>query len=179
MKNKQETHYNKLQYQIKLLEKRLNSPKTDLAQTDTTVIVRMELPVKEFTWNLKDNNILYVIFTKEYEFTDNENIIYTETNYGKTTRRVKLPCNVKNILSESWENGIWFIVFQKELINDYIIDDQLFINTESSNLLSDQLCSYSEPNEYTINDTNTDTDTDIYNSNFNINIKKDWDSLSY
>lgn len=164
MKKQDQTH---LLNHIKILEKRLNSPKTDLVETDNTVIVRMELPVSTFEWSVKDGTILYVILHKDYTYSDEERIIYTETNYGKTTRRVKLPCKITECISESWENGIWYIVFEKEK-SKYL-----------------QKC---EPDLYNTNNCtngsiilNTLDDLSLYTNN-NINtskIKFEWDSMSF
>jgi HSP20 family molecular chaperone IbpA len=117
--------------QLKTLERRMHSPKTDLVETSTSYIIRMELAVKEFEWNIKDGQYLFVTYTKEQDYelndmTDSDEepikIVYSETKYGKNIRRVKLPSKISGeVLSESWDYGVWIIRFLKnnqEISND-------------------------------------------------------------
>lgn len=108
-----------LQQQIKNLQRRVNSPKTDLLETDDVYIVRMELPCDCFKWELKDNQILLVSLEKKMEYAE-ENVkeIYREARYGKLMRRVKLPGLVDNKpVSDDWKNGVWVVHFKKQSTN--------------------------------------------------------------
>jgi HSP20 family molecular chaperone IbpA len=101
-----------LQKQITSLKRRLHSPKTDLLANGNLYIVRMELPVRDFTWELKDDQFLLVTFDKQQDFLSNVTTLYNEAKYGKTTRRVKLPNKVHpQPIRNNWENGIWIVEF--------------------------------------------------------------------
>jgi HSP20 family molecular chaperone IbpA len=119
--------------QIKNLQRRINSPKTDLLETETQFIVRMELSVKSYSWELKDEQFLFVSFEKEKENFGEVNEIYRETKYGKTMRRVKLPNKVLTPLaSETYENGVWIAHFNKQVKNEPTVTEllpQLSLNT--------------------------------------------------
>jgi HSP20 family molecular chaperone IbpA len=104
-----------LQKQILNLKRRLHSPKTDLFVNGDNYIVRMELPVRDFSWELKDDQILLVSFDKQRDFLSHVTTLYSETKYGKTMRRVKLPNKVhSNPIRNEWENGILIIEFASQ-----------------------------------------------------------------
>jgi HSP20 family molecular chaperone IbpA len=123
--------YATLQNKLKILEKRLNSPKTDLGETDDHIYIRMELPVNNFKWNIKDDIYLYVTYTKEYDINENVKIIYSETNYGTAIRRVKLPhkVNNNNVIYESWQDGILILFLEKQNTNQTSNEEQSINNT--------------------------------------------------
>lgn len=101
-----------LQKQLSNLKKHLHSPKTDLMVKDNMYIIRMELPVRDFSWELKDEQILLVSFDKQQDFLSEVTTIYSETKYGKSMRRVKLPNKVHSKpVRNDWENGIWIVEF--------------------------------------------------------------------
>lgn len=105
-----------MQQQLRTLERRLNSPKTDLLETPNLYVVRMELPVKSYNWQIKDNRFLLVTGTKEREdLGDNVREVYRETRYGPVTRRVKLPgeINKLNAVFEEWKNGVLTLHFER------------------------------------------------------------------
>lgn len=106
-----------LQKQIIELKRRIASPKTELMETDNYFIVQMEAPVSKIEWCINDNQILFVTLYREKEYPIDENLIktiYNERNYGKITRRVKLPSKTTGMLREDWENGILSIIFLKD-----------------------------------------------------------------
>ena len=112
---------------LKTLQRRIHSPKTDLLENDYYIIVRMEIPVDEFRWEIKDDNtILFVSYEKKepiYKY-DNLRIVYSETKYGKGMRRVKLPCKIKELISQEFECGVLILYFQKmDDFNSYTIDN--------------------------------------------------------
>ena len=103
-----------LQQQIKNLQRRYNSARTDLLETHDTFIVRMELPVTHFDWELKEEQILLVSHQKLQEEFTGAKEVYRECRYGQNMRRVKLPGKVKpKPVSESYTNGIWVIQFAR------------------------------------------------------------------
>lgn len=108
--------------QLKTLERRMHSPKTDLVETSTSYIIRMELAVRDFEWNIKDQQYLFVTYTKDPDYgieNDTVKIIYSETKYGKNIRRVKLPTKISGeVLSETWDYGVWVIHFHKHNVSD-------------------------------------------------------------
>lgn len=112
-----EERMNFLQQQIKTLQRRLASPKTDLLENDECYIVRMEVMSKSFVWEIIDGNILLVTIDKELDtYGQDVKEIYRETKYGKLKRRVKLPGKVSNeVHSENWENGVWTVYFKKNI----------------------------------------------------------------
>lgn len=106
-----------LQQKFKTLQKRTHSPKTDLMISDSQVIVRMELPVKEFSWELTNDDTVLIVSLNKGTPLENVQVVYQETRYGSCKRRVKLPNKVQSKpKSETWENGIWTIHFDKEHI---------------------------------------------------------------
>jgi HSP20 family molecular chaperone IbpA len=105
-------HYSQ---QLKNLQRRINSPKTDLLETEKQYIVRMELSVKSFSWELREEQFLFVSFDKEQDNFGEVKELYREAKYGKTMRRVKLPGKVlASLASESYENGVWIAYFNKQ-----------------------------------------------------------------
>jgi len=105
-------HYSQ---QLKNLQRRVNSPKTDLLETEKQYIVRMELSVKSFSWELREEQFLFVSFDKEQDKFGEVKEIYREAKYGKTMRRVKLPGKVlAPLANESFENGVWIAYFNKQ-----------------------------------------------------------------
>jgi HSP20 family molecular chaperone IbpA len=104
--------------QLKTLERRMHSPKTDLVETQTSYIIRMELAVKDFEWNIKDQQYLFVSYVRDQDYgheDDSIKVIYSETKYGKNIRRVKLPSKISGeVLRETWDYGVWIIEFAKE-----------------------------------------------------------------
>lgn len=107
-----------LQQQIKNLQRRYNSARTDLLETQDTFIVRMELPVTSFKWELKEEQILLVTQQKFQEEFAGAKEIYRECRYGQNMRRVKLPGKVVHEpISDTYNNGIWVIEFAKKEID--------------------------------------------------------------
>jgi len=105
-----------LQQQINNLQRRYNSARTDLLETEDTFIVRMELPVTSFKWELKDERILLVSQQKMQEEFRGAKGVYRECKYGQSMRRVKLPGQVNpEPVNESYTNGIWVIEFARLL----------------------------------------------------------------
>jgi HSP20 family molecular chaperone IbpA len=105
--------------QLKNLQRRINSPKTDLLESSEHYIVRMELPVKSFSWEVREGQLLFVSFEKEQERFGEVKEIYREAKYGRTMRRVKLPGRVlEKLAKESFENGVWIAYFAKETVGD-------------------------------------------------------------
>uniref|UniRef100_A0A6C0H7E9 SHSP domain-containing protein n=1 Tax=viral metagenome TaxID=1070528 RepID=A0A6C0H7E9_9ZZZZ len=103
-----------LQQQIKNLQRRYNSARTDLLKTDDTFIVRMELPATSFKWELKEDQILLVSQQKVQEEYEGAKEVYRECRYGQNIRRVKLLGKVKpEPISESYNNGVWVIRFAR------------------------------------------------------------------
>lgn len=95
----------------------MHSPKTDLVETPRSFIIRMELAVKNFEWNIKDHQFLSVIYTKDtgYPLNKGDRLVYTETKYGNSIRRVKLPGKTNGeVISEVWDSGVWIIELEKE-----------------------------------------------------------------
>lgn len=114
-----------LQQQIKNLQRRYNSARTDLLETDLTFIVRMELPVTSFRWELKDKQILLVSYQKDQEEFPGAKEVYRECRYGKSMRRVKLPEQVNpEPVNESYTNGIWVIEFARYNNNQITSEQQ-------------------------------------------------------
>lgn len=108
-----------LQKQIANLKKRLHSPKTDLYVNGNVYIVRMELPVRDFSWELKDEQFLLVSFDKQPDLLSDVTTVYSETKYGKSMRRVKLPEKVKSQPHRNeWGNGIWIVEFVKQDVKE-------------------------------------------------------------
>lgn len=103
--------------QIRLLEKRVHSPKADLIEDGTQYIIRLELPARDYNWELRDSQILYIMTNKKKEYDESKvKVIYSETKYGKISRRIKLPKKVFEIpQEEKWENGILILVFKKHI----------------------------------------------------------------
>lgn len=107
-----------LQKKLNLLEKRLNNPKVDLFETNRSYIIRMELNVENYKYELQEGQIVLVTSEKlcNYERRDNIKVLYKECRYGKIMRRVKLPFKVHNkAVSESYDKGILTLEFTKKL----------------------------------------------------------------
>jgi HSP20 family molecular chaperone IbpA len=120
-----------VQKQLSNLKKHLHSPKTDLMVKDNVFIIRMELPVRDFSWELKDEQILLVSFDKQQDFLSEVTTIYSETKYGKSMRRVKFPNKVHSKpVRNNWENGIWIVEFEK--VNEETAKDPSQIETKCS-----------------------------------------------
>lgn len=126
-----------LQKQVASLKRRLHSPKTDLLVNGNLYIVRMELPVRDFNWELKDDQILLVSFDRQPDFLSDVTTIYSETKYGKNMRRVKLPGKVHSQpIRNDCENGIWIVEFSalQEQDQDQEMKDKLETIPEDSPL---------------------------------------------
>jgi HSP20 family molecular chaperone IbpA len=171
--------YVTLQNKLKILEKRLNSPKTDLGETHDHIYIRMELPVNKFKWNIKDDIYLYVTYTKEYDINQNVKIIYSETNYGTATRRVKLPHKVNNnVIYESWQDGILTLLLQKQNTNEIINEDKSINTNQTSNEEQSINDTFNNTINDTINNTFNNTINDTINNTFN-NTINDTNSFSW
>ena len=107
-----------LENKITLLEKRLNNPKVDLFETNNTYIVRIELSVEKYRYELQENQILLITSEKlcNYEKKDCLKVLYKECRYGKIMRRVKLPFKVKpNPINENYLNGVLTLEYAKHV----------------------------------------------------------------
>lgn len=101
--------------QIELLQRRANSPKVDLYESDSQVFVRMELAgALEATVNLKESQILLVSFEKHETSMTEFTAKYTECKYGRVMRRVKLPTLVFYNKTYTLENGVFTITLDKK-----------------------------------------------------------------
>ena len=107
-----------LQNKINLLERRLNNPKVDLFETNKSYIIRMELSVSEYKYELQESQVVLVTSEKlcNYERRDNIKVLYKECRYGKIMRRVKMPFKVHDKpISESYIQGVLTLEFAKKI----------------------------------------------------------------
>lgn len=106
---------NILQEQLKNIKRRINSPKTDLLETEKTFIVRLELAYRDIKWNLQDNQFLFVKTDKQIDFKiENIKVVYNEAKYGIQSRRVKLPSKVlPDPIRNEYSDGILILEFVK------------------------------------------------------------------
>lgn len=107
----------RLQQELLLSQKRVNSPKADLVELGEHYIVRVEFPGVEqsnISFELKDDQIALFSVEKPLLEDPNEKVVYRECRYGKIMRKVKLPGKVHQTeVSKSFENGVLTVVFQK------------------------------------------------------------------
>lgn len=114
--------YRMIEKELKLLKKRIHTPKVDLIEYPTTYETIIELPgvLKEnLKVELKENHIILITAIKNTVEKQNAKIIYQECNYEEFTRRIKLPGFVKtDIVSGTFENGVLILVFSKLDLED-------------------------------------------------------------
>ncbi len=114
--------YKMIEKELKLLKKRVHTPKVDLIEYPTTYETIVEIPgvLKEnLKVELKENHIILITAVKNNIEKPNAKILYQECNYEEFTRRIKLPGFVKtDIVSGIFENGILILVFSKLDLED-------------------------------------------------------------
>jgi HSP20 family protein len=110
----------KLENDLKNIQKRINSPKVDLVEVDNFYKIRIELPgvdKESIKIQIKESQIVLLSYTKHLISYTNENVIYREARYNESTRRIKLPSPVKydqlNIHDLHLDNGVLYLEFQK------------------------------------------------------------------
>ena len=115
-------NYRTLERELRVLKKRIHTPKVDLIEYPESYEILMELPgvsKDNLKIELKENHIILVTCIKKFLEKPNAKIIYKECNYEEFTRRVKLPGLVKtDIISGTFVDGILTIVFSKLDLND-------------------------------------------------------------
>lgn len=90
-------NYQKLENDVKNLQRKIYSPKVDLISSSDVFKVRIELPgvqKNKIQVELKEEQILLISGTRTSCIILNEEtdkVIYSETKYGNFVRRVKLP----------------------------------------------------------------------------------------
>jgi HSP20 family molecular chaperone IbpA len=114
--------YKMLEKELRLLKKRIHTPKVDLIEFPKTYEVTIELPglLKEnLNVELKENHIILISGTKNFVLNKDAKVIYQECNHADFTRRIKLPGFVKtDIVSGTFEHGILTLVFSKLDLED-------------------------------------------------------------
>lgn len=113
---KTERSKEELEFQLSLLQKRMNSPKVDLLEGTSAFTVRMELPgltSDTIKVDLKDSHILLVSgFKREVSYEGK--FKYKECKYGNFMRRVKLPGQVELNTAFTYENGVFTLHLTKK-----------------------------------------------------------------
>ena len=111
--SKQKVDYNSIEF----LQKRINSPKVDLYENETQVLVKIELPGMDkdtIRVNLKESQILLVGGVKsEEDYSDFTNK-YKECRYNNIMRRIKLPSHVYYNKNFTYVDGVFTITFDKK-----------------------------------------------------------------
>lgn len=124
-------NYQKLENDVKNLQRKIHSPKVDLISSDNSFKVRIELPgVRKDTIRvqIKEQQIVLISGIKNTEFTENSNeeesnhkVIYSETKYGNFIRRIKLPELIEpfyfNSKAYDLYDGVLYLEFQKQSLN--------------------------------------------------------------
>lgn len=108
----------KLQHELSLAQKRLNSPKIDLVESGDKYIIRLEISgvrLSNVSFELQDDQIVLFTIEKELVEEQNQKVIYRECRYGKFMRKVKLPSKAF-LLPETvqLEHGVYIVHFQKQ-----------------------------------------------------------------
>lgn len=135
---KKHNNYEKLENDVKILQRQIYSPKVDLISSDDSFKVRIELPgVQKDTIKvqLKEQQIVLISGVRNSllmsDLSETDKIIYSETKYGNFIRRVKLPEIVEqfyfNINNLELVDGVLYLQFKKkgkgkgkEIINQYL-----------------------------------------------------------
>jgi HSP20 family protein len=110
---KQQVDYNSVEF----LQKRINSPKVDLYENDSQVLVKIELPGMDketIRVNLKESQILLVGGVKSEEDYSNFTNKYKECRYNNIMRRIKLPSHVYYNKNFTYVDGVFTITFDKK-----------------------------------------------------------------
>lgn len=111
--SKQQVDYNGVEF----LQKRINSPKVDLYENDSQVLVKIELPGMDkqtIRVNLKESQILLVGGVKFEEDYSNFTNKYKECRYNNIMRRIKLPSHVYYNKNFTYVDGVFTITFDKK-----------------------------------------------------------------
>lgn len=99
------------------LLKREHSPKVDLIENDNLYIIRIDSIGKDINIELHENKFFLMSFNRPdfiTDFiTDDCYVIYTESKFGKITRRVKLPSIITSF-TYYFADGSWFVECIKE-----------------------------------------------------------------
>lgn len=96
------------------LLKREHSPKVDLIEKNDKYIVRIDPIGENINIELRENRFFLISFNKPNFIDEDSKVIYTESKFGKITRRVKLPSNISSYTHYSL-NGSWFIECVKQI----------------------------------------------------------------
>jgi HSP20 family molecular chaperone IbpA len=111
--SKQEVDYNSVEF----LQKRINSPKVDLYENESQVLVKIELAGMDrdtIRVNLKESQLLLVGGVKSEEYYDNFTNKYKECRYNSIMRRIKLPSHVYYNKNFTYVDGVFTIIFDKK-----------------------------------------------------------------
>jgi HSP20 family molecular chaperone IbpA len=122
---KKHNNYEKLENDVKILQRQIYSPKVDLISSDDSFKVRIELPgVQKDTIKvqLKEQQIVLISGVRNSllmsDLSETDKIIYSETKYGNFIRRVKLPEIVEqfyfNINNLELVDGVLYLQFKKK-----------------------------------------------------------------
>ena len=122
---KKHNNYEKLENDVKNLQRQIYSPKVDLISSDDSFKVRIELPgVQKDTIKvqLKEQQIVLISGVRNSllmsDLSETDKIIYSETKYGNFIRRVKLPEIVEqfyfNINNLELVDGVLYLQFKKK-----------------------------------------------------------------
>jgi HSP20 family molecular chaperone IbpA len=131
---KKHNNYEKLENDVKNLQRQIYSPKVDLISSDDSFKVRIELPgVQKDTIKvqLKEQQIVLISGVRNSllmsDLSETDKIIYSETKYGNFIRRVKLPEIVEqfyfNINNLELVDGVLYLQFKKKgkaIVNQYL-----------------------------------------------------------
>jgi|LakMenE18May11ns_1017448.scaffolds.fasta_scaffold9876727_2 HSP20 family molecular chaperone IbpA len=131
---KKHNNYEKLENDVKILQRQIYSPKVDLISSDDSFKVRIELPgVQKDTIKvqLKEQQIILISGVRNSllmsDLSETDKIIYSETKYGNFIRRVKLPEIVEqfyfNINNSELVDGVLYLQFKKKgkvIVNPYL-----------------------------------------------------------
>jgi HSP20 family molecular chaperone IbpA len=131
---KKHNNYEKLENDVKNLQRQIYSPKVDLISSDDSFKVRIELPgVQKDTIKvqLKEQQIVLISGVRNSllmsDLSETDKIIYSETKYGNFIRRVKLPEIVEqfyfNINNLELVDGVLYLQFKKKgkgMVNQYL-----------------------------------------------------------
>jgi HSP20 family protein len=110
--------FKELLFELNNLKKHQHSPKVDLHERDNNYVIRMELPGlsdEDVNVQLRDSQFLLISGNKQnLTYQSNDNVIYSECQYGNFMRRVKVPASVnKNSIKKHMSNGVLVLTVEK------------------------------------------------------------------
>jgi HSP20 family molecular chaperone IbpA len=107
-----------LEFQLSLLQKRANSPKVDLVESESFFTIRMEMPgvnSHSIKVELKESNILLVSGFKQEVLYEGK-AKYKECKYGNFMRRVKMPVHVDYSNQFTYTDGVFTLKLTKTTV---------------------------------------------------------------